>query len=64
MLQDLFDQLGPWTWIIVGLILLALEIFVSLPGSLFLFTGVAALIVGASALVFDWAWQFQLFGFA
>jgi hypothetical protein len=64
MLQDLFDQMGPWTWIIAGLVLLVLEIFVSLPGSLFLFTGIAALIVGASALLFDWAWQFQLFGFA
>jgi membrane protein implicated in regulation of membrane protease activity len=64
MFQDLFDQMGPWTWIIIGLLLLVLEIFVSLPGSLFLFTGIAALIVGASALLFDWAWQFQLFGFA
>ncbi len=64
MFADLFAQLGPWTWIIVGLILLVLEIFVAVPGSLFLFTGIAALIVGASALFFDWAWQFQLVGFA
>lgn len=64
MFEDLFDQLGPWTWIIVGLVLLVLEIFVAVPGSLFLFTGVAALVVGASALLFDWAWQFQLAGFA
>lgn len=64
MFEDLFEQLGPWTWIIVGLVLLVLEIFVAVPGSLFLFTGIAALIVGASALVFDWAWQFQLVGFA
>lgn len=64
MFADLFAQLGPWTWIIAGLILLVLEIFVAVPGSLFLFTGIAALIVGASALFFDWAWQFQLVGFA
>ena len=64
MFEDLFAQLGPWTWIIIGLVLMVLEIFVAVPGSLFLFTGIAALIVGASALLFDWAWQFQLVGFA
>ncbi len=64
MIEDFFEQLGEWTWIVIGLVLLVLEIFLTLPGSLFLFTGIAAIIIGASALLFDWAWQFQLVGFA
>jgi membrane protein implicated in regulation of membrane protease activity len=63
-MEDFFQQLGPWNWVLAGLILLVLEIFVAVPGSLFLFTGIAALIVGVSALLFDWGWQFQLIGFA
>jgi membrane protein implicated in regulation of membrane protease activity len=61
---DFFQQLGPWNWVLAGLLLLVLEIFVAVPGSLFLFTGISALVVGASALLFDWGWQFQLIGFA
>jgi membrane protein implicated in regulation of membrane protease activity len=63
-MEDFFQQLGPWNWVLVGLILLVLEIFFSVPGSLFLFTGIAAIIVGASALLFEWGWQFQLIVFA
>ena len=63
-MDDFFQQMGPWKWVVGGLILLVLEIFVAVPGSLFLFTGIAALIVGASALLFEWGWQFQLIGFA
>jgi membrane protein implicated in regulation of membrane protease activity len=63
-MQDFFQQLGEWNWVLAGLILLVLEIFVAVPGSLFLFTGIAALVIGASALLFDWGWQFQLIGFA
>ncbi len=62
-MEDFVAQIGPWAWVLVGLALLVLEIFLSLPGSIFLFTGIAALIVGATALLFDWGWQFQLIGF-
>jgi membrane protein implicated in regulation of membrane protease activity len=63
MIEDFFEQIGPWGWVLFGLALLVLEIFVSVPGSLFLFTGIAALIVGVTALLFDWAWQAQLIVF-
>ena len=62
-MEDFIEQVGPWGWILIGLVLLVLEVFIAIPGSLFLFTGVAALIVGVSAILFDWAWQFQLVGF-
>jgi membrane protein implicated in regulation of membrane protease activity len=63
MIEDFFGQVGPWGWVLVGLVLLVLEIFISVPGSIFLFTGIAALIIGASALLFEWGWEFQLIGF-
>ncbi len=63
MIEDFFNQMGPWTWVLVGLVLLVLEIFLSMPGSVFLFTGIAALVVGAIALLFDWGWEFQLVTF-
>lgn len=62
-MQDFFEQIGPWGWVLVGLVLLVLEIFLTVPGSLFLFTGIAALIIGISAILFDWAWQYQLIVF-
>lgn len=63
MIEDFFNQMGPWTWVLIGLVLLVLEIFLSLPGSIFLFTGIAALVVGAAALLFDWGWEYQLVTF-
>lgn len=57
MFEDFFNQIGPWAWVLIGLVLLVLEIFVAIPGSLFLFTGIAAIIVGALALLFGWDWN-------
>lgn len=62
-MDQFFEDVGPWAWILVGLVLLVLEVFLTIPGSLFLFTGVAALVIGISAILFEWAWQFQLVGF-
>jgi hypothetical protein len=44
MIETLVTELGPWSWWIGGIVLLGLEIFV--PGSFFLWFGVAALLVG------------------
>lgn len=44
MIETLVTELGPWSWWIGGIILLGLEIFV--PGTFFLWFGVAALLVG------------------
>lgn len=62
MLVSILDTLGPWTWIVVGLILLALEVF--LPGTFFLWFGVSAIIVGVVALIFPGlAWQPEVIAF-
>jgi len=59
MLMSIIDTLGPWTWFVVGLILLGLEIV--LPGTFFLWFGVSAILVGIAALILPaFAWQAQL----
>lgn len=61
MLERIFAELGPWNWMVLGFVLLALEILV--PGFFLLWIGIAAIIVGALSLQFwDWAvwtWQVQ-----
>jgi membrane protein implicated in regulation of membrane protease activity len=65
MLMRLFADLGPWNWIVLGLVLLGLEIVV--PGVFLLWIGIAALIVGAASLaLWDagfWFWQVQVVAF-
>jgi membrane protein implicated in regulation of membrane protease activity len=58
MVVDLVQDLGPWTWMIVGVALLALEI--AAPGAFFLWFGLAAIAVGALALLVVVPWQAQL----
>jgi inner membrane protein len=62
MLERLFAELGPWNWVVLGLILMIFE--VAAPGIFFLWFGVAALIVGAVAILFGEAlglgWQIQV----
>jgi membrane protein implicated in regulation of membrane protease activity len=56
-MQTLLEQLGPWAWWIAGLVLLALEIAV--PGNIFVWFGVAAMLTGLTILVVDLGWQFD-----
>ena len=49
MIESVFLELGPWTWWIAGIALLGLEILV--PGTFFLWFGIAALMVGTLALL-------------
>ncbi|MBB3233216.1 NfeD family protein [Phyllobacterium endophyticum] len=62
MLERLFAELGPWNWIVLGLILMIFE--VAAPGIFFLWFGIAALIVGSLAILFgefSWMnWQIQV----
>lgn len=53
---------GPWSWIVAGLILLALELVV--PGGFLLWMGVSGLIVGALTLFqpISWPLQWLIFG--
>ena len=62
-LVDLFANLGPWSWVIAGLILMALETII--PGVYFLWFGISALVVGILAFAFGDAlsqpWELVLF---
>jgi len=62
MLVEFMSSLGSWNWIILGFALLAVEIMA--PGFFFLWLGIAALIIGTSALLIAWPWQLQIIGFA
>ena len=61
MVLDWIAALGGWAWWVLGLILLGAEIM--LPGFFFLWFGVAAILIGISALLIDWPWQMQVVGF-
>ncbi|MDI6027294.1 NfeD family protein [Corticibacterium sp. UT-5YL-CI-8] len=65
MIYDLILELGPWSWMLLGLVLLVLEIF--MPGVFLLWVGIAALITGALSLALAgtafWGWQVQVIVF-
>ncbi len=58
MILDLIRDLGAWTWLIAGVVLLALEI--AAPGAFLLWFGIAAIAVGTLALLVAVPWQAQL----
>lgn len=66
MVVDLVTNLGPWSWLILGLVLLAAELVA--PGVFLIWIGLAALVIGlASLALWDaafWTWQLQLVLFA
>jgi inner membrane protein len=57
--------LGPWNWVIIGGVLLALEIMA--PGVYLLWIGIAAILTGALSFQIGeaawWSWQVQLIVF-
>jgi membrane protein implicated in regulation of membrane protease activity len=61
VILDAIRALGGWSWWILGLVLLGAEVL--LPGFFFLWFGIAAILIGASALLIDWPWQMQVLGF-
>ena len=62
MLEGIITELGPWNWMVLGLVLLALEIVA--PGFFLLWIGVAALLTGALSLQLweagFWTWHAQV----
>jgi membrane protein implicated in regulation of membrane protease activity len=52
---DLFTRWGAWSWWLLGLLLLALELLA--PGFVLVWFGVAAILIGVLALVVDWPIQ-------
>lgn len=61
MIASIIDTLGGWSWWVLGLVLLGIEVL--LPGFFFLWFGIAAILIGISALLIDWPWQMQVLGF-
>lgn len=65
MIERLLSELGPWNWMVLGFVLLALEILV--PGVFLLWIGLAALVTGALSLLLwnagFWIWQVQVLVF-
>ncbi|NLH80943.1 MAG: NfeD family protein [Phyllobacteriaceae bacterium] len=53
VLETLFLRYGAWSWWLLGLILLGLEILA--PGFVLVWFGASAVLVGALALVVDWS---------
>jgi membrane protein implicated in regulation of membrane protease activity len=66
MIIELWNSFGPWSWWIVGVILLGLELLV--PGVFVVWIGAAAIVLGALSLVLwekaFWGWHVQLLLFA
>jgi membrane protein implicated in regulation of membrane protease activity len=66
MLHEMINGLGPWSWWILGLVLLAAEL--AAPGVFLIWIGLAAIVVGVLSLVsweaVFWSWQLQLLIFA
>lgn len=58
MIADFVEGLGPWAWWVGGVVLLALEIV--LPGNVFVWFGIAAILTGVVAMFTDLAWQVLL----
>jgi len=65
MIDRIISELGPWTWMVLGFVLLVVEVIA--PGFFMLWIGIAALIIGAvSLLIWDaaiWTWQVQVLAF-
>jgi inner membrane protein len=61
-ISSLIDQLGPWLWFALAVVLFVLESIV--PGVHFVWFGLSAMIVGILALAVSVAWQWQLIAFA
>lgn len=60
---DLIASYGPWSWIVIGVVLLGLELL--LPGGILLWLGISGIITGLAALVqpgLGWPFQFLIFG--
>jgi membrane protein implicated in regulation of membrane protease activity len=66
MLAKIVGELGPWSWWVAGLVLLAAELIV--PGFFLVWIGLAALAVGVLSLIFwdaaFWIWELQAILFA
>lgn len=66
MIVSAIQNLGPWNWWILALVLMGLEILA--PGTFFLWFGISAFVIGTISLAVGqdstfWVWQTQLVSF-
>jgi len=59
---DILTSLGPWNWIIIGAVLMALEL--AAPGAFMIWLGIAAVATGILAFAVDLSWPTELLVFA
>jgi membrane protein implicated in regulation of membrane protease activity len=57
-----FDMLGPWTWVVAGLVLVGLEMLA--PGVFLIWLGFAAVLTGLVQWAVELSWQGQALVFA
>ncbi|MBS1168267.1 MAG: ybbJ [Proteobacteria bacterium] len=57
LLEGLIVYLGPWSWLLLALLLAGIEVVV--PGTFFIWFGAAALVVGLMALTIAMSWQVE-----
>lgn len=62
MIRDAFIGLGAWSWIIIGLVLVGVELIA--PGIFFLWLGLAAIVTGLLDAALDLSWQAAFIVFA
>ena len=62
MIRYVVDNLGPWSWIILGLVLMGLEL--AAPGAFLLWLGRAAVLTGLIDWAFGLSWQMAALVFA
>ncbi|WP_370676723.1 NfeD family protein [Pleomorphomonas sp. PLEO] len=57
LLEGLIVYLGPWSWLLLALLLAGIEVVV--PGTFFIWFGAAAMVVGLLALAIAMSWQVE-----
>jgi inner membrane protein len=62
MIASLIQDLGPWSWVVLGLVLMGLELLA--PGAFLLWLGLAAVLTGILDWLFGLSWQAALLAFA
>jgi inner membrane protein len=62
MISGLIDNLGPWSWVILGVVLMALEVVA--PGAFLLWFGLVAVLTGLVDWTLGLSWQMSALVFA
>lgn len=60
-LFDLIAGFGGWSWVVAGLVLLGIELLV--PGGVFIWFGIAGVLIGVATLQIGLSWAVQWLGF-